>query len=85
MTITLPDYLPTITGEWSQNAVTAMADDICDELKLHGRAILTLRLQFAALPDGQVVCKATRRLAHAPDVTETLLSTQQPLPGMPGR
>ena len=85
MTIELPDYLPTLTGEWASNAVTAMADDICDELKLHGRAILTLRLQFTALPDGQVVCKACRRLAHAPDVTETLLSTQKPLPGMPGR
>ena len=82
MTITLPDYLPTLTGEWAANAVTAMDDDICDELKLHGKAILTLRLQFTALPDGQVVCKATRRLAHAPDVTETLLSSQQKLPGM---
>lgn len=82
MTIELPDYLPTITGEWASNAVTAMADDIVDELKLHGRAILTLRLQFSALPDGQVVCKATRRLAHAPDVVETLLSSQQKIPGM---
>ena len=82
MTIQIPDYLPRLTGEWAENAVTAMTDDICDELKLHGKASLTLRLQFVALPDGTVECKATRRLTHAPDVTETLLSTQRPLPGM---
>jgi hypothetical protein len=82
MTITIPDYLPTLTGEWSQNAVVALTEDIVDELKLHGRSILTLRLQFVMLPNGVVQCKATRRLAHAPDVTETLLSSQHPLPGM---
>ena len=82
MTITLPDYLSTLTGEWAENAVTAMTDDLVDELKLHGKASLTLRLQFISLPDGSVECKATRRLTHAPDVTETLLSTQRPLPGM---
>ena len=80
MTITLPDYLPRMTGEWAENAVTAMTDDIVDELKLHGKASLTLRLQFSSLPDGSVECKATRRLVHAPDVTETLLSNQKPLP-----
>ena len=82
MTITIPATLPGLTGEWAENAVTAMEDDIVDELKLHGKASLTLRLQFVALPDGTVECKATRRLTHAPDVTETLLSTQRPLPGM---
>ena len=85
MTIELPEYLPVLVGEWSENAVNALNEDLCDELKLHGKAILTLRMQFSALPDGQVECKATRRLTHAPDVTETLLSTQKPLPGMPGR
>ena len=39
MTIELPDYLPTITGEWAANAVTAMDEDICDELRVHGKAI----------------------------------------------
>ena len=82
MNITIPDTLPRLTGEWAENAVTAMADDICDELKLHGKASLTLRLQFISLPDGAVECKATRRLVHAPDVTETLLSVQRNLPGM---
>ena len=82
MNITLPDYLPGLTGEWATNAVTALSEDIVDELKLHGKASLTLRLQFISLPDGTVECKATRRLVHAPDVTETLLSTQRPLPGM---
>ena len=82
MNITIPDTLPGLTGEWATNAVVALSDDIVDELKLHGKASLTLRLQFVALPDGTVECKATRRLTHAPDVTETLLSTQKQLPGM---
>lgn len=63
-------------------AVVALTEDIVDELKLHGRSILTLRLQFVMLPSGVVQCKATRRLAHAPDVVETLLSMQKLLPGM---
>ena len=82
MTIELPEYLSLLVGEWSENAVNALNEDLCDELKLHGRAILTLRLHFSALPDGQVVCKACRRLAHAPDVVETLLSSQKTLSGM---
>lgn len=82
MDMILPEYLPHLTGTWAENAVVALTEDIVDELKLHGKASLTLRLQFVALPDGTVECKATRRLVHAPDVTETLLSTQRSLPGM---
>ena len=80
MTTEIPNYLPGLISEWAGNAITALPDDLVDELKVQSKATITLRLAFICLPDGQVVCKAVRRLGHAPDVAETVLSTQRPLP-----
>ena len=71
-------------GEYVQNGVVAMREDILDELKAHGKAVLTFRVVYKQLETGEIAVDLERRLAHSPYVAKTSVGKlqQTALPGM---
>jgi hypothetical protein len=73
-------------GEYVANGIQAMREDITDELKIHGKAVLTFKVRYKQLESGEIEVDLERRLAHSPDVVKTSVGKlrQQSLPGIGG-
>ena len=70
-------------GQYVENGVQALKDEVLAELKTHGKASITFRVKYKQGEDG-IEVDIERRLAHSADVVKTSVGKiKQPnLPGM---
>ena len=71
-------------GQYVENGVLALKDDVLTELTQHGKACVTFRVKYRQTVSGEIEVDIERRLAHSADVVKTSVGRlQQPaLPGM---